>query len=563
MRNQVVSEKAITRSQKRGTRGIILGITALLALCVCYILICASVNPEQILPRTRIVYQDSANGIHTLDLSGLDREQALKVLGDEINYSDSTLMVRAIDTDYCIPVGNAVTTDLDAMTYSALAPSQVPFLFRGIGKLCSLVTWRDLKPQLTIGNEALLRADIESNGILNTDTTVYTTYELQDGALVLHKGIIGQHADEDALVVQLSKAVSSGDFSTPIDCAMIDGQLGPDWSAVERDICQKPRNAQLKLSDDHRAYEIEDSVAGYSFDSAQAQQMLDSAEEGSDVSIALMYTEPEVSAEQLKGCLFRDQLGTYTTIVSGTADRISNVRLAAEKCDGIILDKGDIFSYNGTLGERTAANGFKKAGAYLNGTTVQELGGGICQVSSTMYAAVLEANLRVVERHNHTFASSYIGLGMDATVSWGGPDFRFQNDRDYPIKIESRYRDGKATVTIWGTRTDQRTAEIESETMETIPYPTVTKKTSKLKKGKTRVSEKGSDGYKVQTYRLVYDDGQLVSREKEAFSVYKPHEQIVLQGGKGKKKSGKKKSGKSKKKASKKKKASEKGKKTR
>jgi vancomycin resistance protein YoaR len=314
-----------------------------------------------------------------------------------------------------------------------------------------------------------------------------------------------------------------------------------DWTAVEQEVAQKPQNAQLKLGEDRRSYEILEAVPGVSFDREQAAQALEAAPEGGDTSVELTFQKPEISAKQLKKRLFRDDLGSYTTNVSGTADRISNVRLAAEKCDGIILCPGDEFSYNETLGERTAENGFKKAGAYLNGETVQELGGGICQVSSTMYAAALDADLNIVERHNHTFASSYIGLGMDATVSWGGPDFRISNNREDPIRVEARYSDGRATVTFWGTRTDKRSVKMTSETLETIPYTTVRRSTSGLKKGKTSVTQEGSDGYRVQTYKEVYDDGVLVSREKEALSVYSPHQKIISVGsGKKKKKKSKK-----------------------
>jgi hypothetical protein len=138
--------------------------------------------------------------------------------------------------------------------------------------------------------------------------------------------------------------------------------------------------------------------------------------------------------------------------------------------------------------------------------------------------------MKIVERHNRTFASSYIGLGLDATVSWGGPDFRIENDKDYPIKIEANYWNGEATVTIWGTRTDKTSVEIVSETEETIDYPTIYREDSDMYEGETRVSQRGSDGYRVQTYRKIYNDGKLVSKEKEAYSVYKPHEQIVYEG---------------------------------
>ena len=155
---------------------------------------------------------------------------------------------------------------------------------------------------------------------------------------------------------------------------------------------------------------------------------------GESASVKLERTAPDITTENLKSNLFKDQLGTYSTNVSGTAARISNVRLAAQHCNGTVLLADGVFSYNDVVGQRTAARGFQKAGAYLNGVTVQELGGGVCQVSSTLYSATVLANLEIVQRQNHTYESTYIPLGMDATVSWGGPNYQFKITRTIPSR---------------------------------------------------------------------------------------------------------------------------------
>ena len=536
-----------------------------LVLGTAYAALCMSVNPDQILPRTRLVYrQAGAEGVdesRTLALDNLSREAALKSLEEDYHrrYDGRSITVRANDTNFIVPVGGALSVDAQALADQAMAPSQVPMAQRGLSRLRSLLMDRDIEVAPEVGNESALRASLQSSGVLSLDTTVQTTYEIQDKKLVFHKGRSGQSVDQDALTQQITDAVLAGDFDTPVESAMREGKVDEmDWAAVQKDICVEPKNAELKLKRNRRKYEIVDAVTGVSFDADAAQKLLARAAEGTDISVDLKYSAPEITTKRMKNKLFKHKLGTFTTWVSGTSDRISNVRLAAEKCDGIILCKGDTFSYNDTLGQRTQANGFREAGAYLNGETVQEVGGGICQISSTMYAACLNANLKILERHNHTFASSYIGLGLDATVSWGGPDFRIENDKEYPIKIEASYWDGRATVTIWGTRTDKRTVKMVSKTEKVIPYPTVTKTSSSLKAGKTKVTQKGSDGYRVQTYREIYEGGKLVSSEKEAYSVYTPHEQIVLKGKKGSKKSSKHKKSKKTKKTKKSKKSKKK-----
>ena len=535
------STKPAPKAAKSGGRGKLLAVVAALLLCVAYAALCASVNPEQVLPKTRIVYQSAQtqeeDSAQILDLSGYNREGVLRSLEEDFHsrYDGRNLTVKAGGTDFVVKVGDTLSADLESIAEKAVAPSRVPFVQRGISRIRSLVSWRDIKVQPKVGDEKRLRKNIQSSGLMDLDTTVQTTYEVKDKKLVLHKGKSGECVDEDALVQQISDAVLAGDFDTPVDSATKKGEVDQlDWAAVEKQVCTKPRNASLKLGDNRRDYKIVDAVTGVSFDEEAAQKALSTAQEGTDVAVELKYKAPDITTKRMKNKLFKHLLGSYSTGVSGTWNRISNVRLAAEKCNGIILCKGDEFSYNDTVGERTEANGFKTAGAYLTGTTVQELGGGICQISSTMYAATLKANLKILERHNHTFASSYIGLGMDATVSWGGPDFRFQNDKDYPIKIESYYADGYAVVNIWGTRTDKITVEMVSETKETIPYPTVTREDDSMYVGETRVSQSGSDGYKVQTYRKVYDDGKLISNEKETYNVYKPHEEIVYKGTKEK-----------------------------
>lgn len=187
-----------------------------------------------------------------------------------------------------------------------------------------------------------------------------------------------------------------------------------------------------------------------------------------------------------------------------------------------------MFAYNQVVGQRTEAAGFKKAGAYSNGETVQELGGGVCQDSSTLYCAALYANLEIVERHNHSYVSSYVPIGMDATVSWGGPDFQFRNNTDYPIKVVASYANSKVTFQIVGTKTDDYSVKITTETISTTA-PTVQEvPDDTLEAGTTQVADKGHTGYKVQSYRHVYDaSGNVVYEGKESLSSYKMTPKVI------------------------------------
>ena len=133
-----------------------------------------------------------------------------------------------------------------------------------------------------------------------------------------------------------------------------------------------------------------------------------------------------------------------------------------EACDGVELQPGQIFSYNDTLGPRTEERGYREATVIVGGEHAQDIGGGICQISTTLFMACLQSDLTIVERHNHAARIDYVEDGLDAAVVWGGQDFRFQNNTAYPIKIEASYdeKEEAVTVSIYGTKTDNNTVEI-------------------------------------------------------------------------------------------------------
>ena len=283
-------------------------------------------------------------------------------------------------------------------------------------------------------------------------------------------------------------------------------------------------------------YDIEKSAitpeqVGADFDVPAAQALMDAAEPGSTVRVAADIQLPAVTAEDLEELLFRDVLGEARTHVSGTAARISNVKLASAAFNGVVLNSGDVFSYNETVGQRTAAKGYKPAPAYVQGETVDEIGGGVCQPSSTLYLACLRANLEITERYAHRYVPTYIGKGMDATVSWGGPDYKFTNNTDYPIKIETVYEKGYLTVRILGTNLDGTYVKMTYEQLSSTPFEVVYEDDPALAPGEEVVKVTPYTGYKGRTYRNVYAaDGSLISSEYEDTSDYKVRNRVILRG---------------------------------
>ena len=255
-----------------------------------------------------------------------------------------------------------------------------------------------------------------------------------DGFYVI-KAADGRTIDRDKLARALHQAVTTRCMD-PIPCVSTITQGKPlDLAALEQEIGGQGKNASY----DRSTGQVVEGRIGVTFDVAGAEKLVEDAQPGQEIVIPAQITYPTVTKAELEKVLFRDVLGEAKTHVSGSAGRIGNVKLSAQIINGLVLNSGETFSYNESVGERTADRGFKPAPAYVKGETVDEIGGGICQTSSTLYYAALLSNLEIVKRDCHRYAPSYITFGCDATVSWGGPDFIFRNNTNYPIKIVTSY----------------------------------------------------------------------------------------------------------------------------
>lgn len=276
---------------------------------------------------------------------------------------------------------------------------------------------------------------------------------------------------------------------------------------------------------------VTQEVTGITFDLEAAQKMMDAADEGDTIVIPLVYTQPKITARDLSAVLFRDQLAAKTTSLSGSSqNRINNITLAANAVNGTVLNPGEEFSFNDVVGERSSAKGYKSAPAYAGGQVIESIGGGICQVSSTIYYTTLIANLEVTTRVNHQFIATYLPLGMDATVSWGTIDYKFKNNTDYPIKIVAyRGSSGGVTVELYGTDVTNYTVEMEYIVLSTTPYETIYQEDESIAEGDSKVDTTGSTGYVVETYKYIYDaSGSLVSKTYVAKSAYNQRNKVVL-----------------------------------
>ncbi|MBK1812639.1 VanW family protein [Clostridium sp. YIM B02505] len=216
-------------------------------------------------------------------------------------------------------------------------------------------------------------------------------------------------------------------------------------------------------------------------------------------------------------------LASFSTDYStSTEARANNIAIAVKACNGKIVMPGDTFSYNGALGERTYEKGYREAPIYKNNEVVDDVGGGICQVSTTLYRAAMRANLKAVERHNHSFKATYSPLGLDATVTWGYLDYKFKNTYDFPIYIEAMTSGRTVSFNIYGSKAGlgSKSYELVSDEPTVIPAKVTEVNDPNLPEGQVVMDEKPIDGYKVKSYLVTYENGKEVAREAVSHDTY-------------------------------------------
>lgn len=352
-------------------------------------------------------------------------------------------------------------------------------------------------------------------------------YRMEEGkgdGFYVTKPADGRTIDQDKLARALHQAVATQCLD-PIECVSTVTQgKALDLAAVEQEIGGQGKNASY----DRATGQVVEGRVGVTFDVAAAEKLVEQAQPGQEIVIPAQITYPTVTKAELEKVLFRDVLGQYTSYVSGTSDRIFNVRKAAGNISGSVVNSGENFSYNNAVGPTTKEAGFKIGTAYVGGKAVPSYGGGVCQVSSTLYYSALLANLKIVSRACHMYAQDYVPSGCDATVFWPYLDFVLQNNTDYPIKIVTYWYNNNVTVKIFGTKTDSSFVKITSKTVSTTPWKTIYKEVDNLAPGAERVTQYPITGFTVQTWRNVYDgNGNLISSNFEAESNYDSRDKIV------------------------------------
>ncbi|NLB80951.1 MAG: hypothetical protein GX800_04935 [Clostridiaceae bacterium] len=333
--------------------------------------------------------------------------------------------------------------------------------------------------------------------------------------------LVGIKQTYDKLVSNSQRMVFSD-----VEAAILD-EITPQY-LYDR-INQAPKDAKYEVADNR--YIIHEHKFGVAVDYTDLANKIESGEKVFTLGVTI--TEPKVTTDKLKGSIFADTLGVFITHYNqSNVSRSKNIAIATGKINGVVIGVGEEFSFNKVVGERSYKNGYQDANVYVGGKIEQGVGGGICQVSSTLYSAQLYADLQTVYRQNHMFTVSYLPLGQDATVVWGAVDYIFKNNTDYPIKITAAAQNGTLTVKILGAseQDGQQMIKIANTTISSTQPKERIVYTEDLPPGQSKIEQPGQNGAVVDTYKVYLHNGVEKKRVLLHRSTYTPMERIILVG---------------------------------
>lgn len=353
------------------------------------------------------------------------------------------------------------------------------------------------------------------------------SYCIEDKKLTITKGKAGNTINKEKFKEEVIKRLELEKQNEPIELEIINVEPEAiDIDKIYSEVHKEAKNAYYTKD----PFQVYPHVDGVDFDLEAAREML--KEDKEEYVIDLKITTPEITTNKIGSEAFPDLLSTFSTKYDASnTPRTTNLKLAMNKLNGVVVSPGETFSYNKTLGKRTAEAGYREAGGFAGGRVVQTLAGGICQISSTLYDAVVYANLEIVERHNHMFLAGYVGAGKDATVVYGAYDFKFKNTRKYPIMLKTSIGSGVARIDVFGIKEDvEYEVEISSKILSYTPFKVVRENDSSLAPGKERVAQNGMNGCKSITYKILKLNGKEVSRTVLSSDTYDPMNKIIKVG---------------------------------
>lgn len=471
--------------------------------------------------------------VEGIDISKMSKEEAENVINDKIQVilkRDITLKLDEYTTTITPEQIEMKFDYADALNKAQNIAKTNNILIDNYQILTTNILKTNINMQITYNKEIL--SDMIKNINLEIPGAVkQVTYEINDNKLIITNGKSGIEVQEDKLEEKIIGNVKDQLKDVINDIKIPTKEVEAEKIDIEKihdEIYREAKDAYIE--EDPFKLHVEENGLDFNISMEEAKKIV--KEEKEEYEIPLKITKPKVRTKDLGDKIFKQTLSKYTTIYdAGNTSRASNIALACKTINETIIQPGETFSYNKVLGNTTKEKGYKLGGAYVGGKVVQAYGGGICQVSTTLYNSVLYANLEIVERYNHSYAVSYVPAGRDATVSYGGKDFKFKNNRNYPIKIVANAKNGVVNISLKGIKEDKEyDIEISSSVLSTTPFETTYQDNNTLAEGKQKIIQKGHNGYKSKAYKIVKYNGKVISKTLLSSDTYKPMNRIIEKG---------------------------------
>lgn len=491
-------EKNIKQNDSVGNtkKGEVLKVILILIIIILIVLIVSTAFGVMNLSSEKIIRGVKVNNIN---ISNLSKEEAIQTLNSRLNSDTENIVtvkrnnyektIKLSDIDGKFDVDGAVNSAYNLGRESDIISNN----YKTIGVF---VIGNNLNASFTY-NEELLEKVINEISIDMPDLAIDTSYLIDGNKLIIKNSVDGIKIQKNEFKQNLIQAFSGQNkvFELPTEKAE---QQKIDIKKIYDEVYKAPKNAYY-TTNPYKVYKEENGL-DFAVSIEEAQQILN--ENRQEYEIPLKEIIPEIKVADLGEAAFPDLLSTFTTNYGvGDVNRNANIALAAQSINSVVVMPGEVFSYNELIGDCSLASGYKESTIYLNGKLSTGVGGGICQVSTTLYNAVLRANLEIVQRRNHSLGVTYVPAGQDAMVNIGTSDFKFKNNRDYPIEVIAYVNPGSVTCAIRGLKQDvEYEVKLESTTIE---------------KTDTR--------YKVETYKVLYLNGNVVSRTWLSTDTYKYH----------------------------------------
>lgn len=441
--------------------------------------------------------------IKGINVSGLTKEEAVKLVKDNLDLElNDHLILKYKNYEYYVEVEQfEAQFDVEASVELAYEIGRSGNIIKDIKDYVTVLMSKiDVDPVLKYSEEALI-SYLEVIEAQLPDQLEQSSYYVDDDKVIITNGKNGAKIYMDELKETILEEVQDITYkNTCIDIPTFTEYPNKiDVAAIHDDVYRQMQNAYF-TTEPRMVYA---EVTGVDFDVQAVENAIKDNPNVEEYSVELSLTKPEVTVNDLGMEAFPDLLGRYSTKYINNPDRTTNLRLASNKINGKVIMPGEEFSFNKVVGRRTVAAGYKNAAIFSDGQVTDGLGGGICQITSTLYNAVVFANMQIASRRNHMFVPSYVTGGRDATVVYGSTDFIFKNSRSYPIKLVSSVEGGVATISVYGYKNPndpEYEISIENSLIKTTAKSLV-----------------------YDAYKVYKQNGEVVKREKMSRDTYKKY----------------------------------------